>query len=355
MGELRVLDRRATVRDDTVALLFTPGAPVEVRRPGDRLAPKLTPLAPLSEVLVMSTAPVDIDVTVDQMTTLDNARVHRCVVRLKVQLGERDGYAGLVSLAALHGTDIEDFLLDRVRDEVTDEVHAAMRMNRLADLQRLGVQHVLADRWLPRSFAGGVLERRNFAVVSVGWPNPELARLLERAALGPSDVPPVAAPRSTALELTTDVRLARLWRKELGSEVRGIAASVIDGSATVLAVADAQPGAHDVARLRAVLAEALACNAVQLIPIVAHSHDRVVDEWFAQVNRTPGRLGAAIPSSDGSVLRIIVNSPGGAHPDAARLAVGTATERAALRGVLPYDRVEFVVGGDLSEPTVAIR
>ena len=121
-------------------------------------------------MLAVNTAPVELDVTVDHLVTLDGHEIERCLVRVTVQLTDRDNYAPIAGLAAEYGTELEAYLLQRVETEVAMEMHAAVKMNRLADLRRQTVQQVLAERWLPRSFAGGALVRREFAVIEVGWP-----------------------------------------------------------------------------------------------------------------------------------------------------------------------------------------
>jgi hypothetical protein len=56
-------------------------------------------------------------------------------------------------------------LLDPVPRACITAVRRAVAMNRLTDLQRLGLWQVLADGWLPTSFSGGLLLRRDFEVL----------------------------------------------------------------------------------------------------------------------------------------------------------------------------------------------
>ncbi len=158
------------VGPDTVALLFEPERPPQLRRPGERLTPGLLPSLRPVRVLVVNTAPVALDVTIDRLVSVDRQVIEGCVVRVVVQVSDADRHAALLTLAGEFGTELEAYLLQRVQNEVTVEVHAAVKLNRLADLRRLTLQQVLADRWLPRSFAGGALVRRSFAVQAVQWP-----------------------------------------------------------------------------------------------------------------------------------------------------------------------------------------
>ena len=75
------------------------------------------------------------------------------------------------------------YLLQRVETEVAMEMHAAVKMNRLADLRRQTVQQVMAERWLPKTFASGALVRRDFAVIEVSWPKDSA---IPAAALSPA-------------------------------------------------------------------------------------------------------------------------------------------------------------------------
>ena len=96
----------------------------------------------------------------DPVITLDGYAVERVKIRVTVQLAAAEHFAAVPELAAECGPDLENQLLRRVQNEVASEVHAAIRMNRLSDLRRLSLQHVLTDRWLPRTFAGGSLHGR---------------------------------------------------------------------------------------------------------------------------------------------------------------------------------------------------
>src|SRR4030095_10422321 len=106
------------------------------------------------------TSPVELDVTVDHLVTMDGHDIESCTVRVTVQVSDRDRYASLAGLAAEHGTDLEAYLLQRGKTDVATGMHAAVKMNRLADLRRPTVQQELAEQWLPRFFANSALVRR---------------------------------------------------------------------------------------------------------------------------------------------------------------------------------------------------
>ena len=169
-GDPHPLDRLVSVQPNTVVVVFEQDSVPRLKFPGEYLTPGLLPSLRPVQVLAVNTAPVELDVTVDHLITLDGHEIERCLVRVTVQLTDRDNYASVAGLAAEYGTELEAYLLQRVETEVAMEMHAAVKMNRLADLRRQTVQQVLADRWLPRSFAGGALVRREFAVIEVSWP-----------------------------------------------------------------------------------------------------------------------------------------------------------------------------------------
>ena len=166
-----VVTRLLMVPASTVALLLTAGRPVELRGPGEVLAPPLFgPTADQPAVLVVSTAPVDLDVTVVDGLTFDGYPLESVRLRLRVELDQRDGLADLRRLAGSHGAGLEAALLAAVQREVAAAVRGAVRMNRLADLRRLTLTEVLRSRWWPTTFADGALHCSKFEVRHVGWP-----------------------------------------------------------------------------------------------------------------------------------------------------------------------------------------
>ena len=352
-GDPHPLDRLVNVQPNTVVVVFEQDSIPRLKFPGEYLTPGLLPSLRPVQVLAVNTAPVELDVTVDHLITLDGHEIERCVVRVTVQLTDRDKYASVAGLAAEYGTELEAHLLQRVETEVAMEMHAAVKMNRLADLRRQTVQQVLAERWLPRSFAGGALLRRDFAVIDVNWPKdsavsvptarssaPELDQTAE--AFKPAPVAP-PAPGSFATELTMDARLRRIWRRYAEPELRGIASAKVGNSATVIAVVDREPGAYEGSRVREALGVSLEDRNLHFVAAVADSYEDLVRAWFKQVDGSPGRLLSVRSVEDDSVLRIGVDHALRSAEERARgLSVGTHSDREALRRLVPHERVEFV-------------
>ena len=187
----QTLDRMVAVRPNSIAVVFDPQHRPRIWFPGEMVKPGLFPgLHPL-QVVALTTGPVSLDVTVGPLTTVDGQVLEHAKIRLVVQLNDNNRYATVGELAADAGPDLEGYLLQRVQNEVASEVYAAVRMNRLADLRRQTLESVLADRWLPRAFAGGALLRRSFSVLDAPWPDAPKAPA--SAASGParkSDEPP---------------------------------------------------------------------------------------------------------------------------------------------------------------------
>ena len=355
-GDPHPLDRLVSVQPNTVVVVFEQDSVPRLKFPGEYLTPGLLPSLRPVQVLAVNTAPVELDVTVDHLITLDGHELERCLVRVTVQLTDRDNYASIAGLAAEYGTELEAYLLQRVETEVAMEMHAAVKMNRLADLRRQTVQQVLADRWLPRSFAGGALVRREFAVVEVSWPK-DSAASVQIAQTSASEVdktvsvlkPPPAAPStrtSTALfvtELTMDARLRRIWRRYAEPELRGIAGAKVGNAATVIAVVDREPGAYEGNRVREALGVSFEDRNLHFVAAVADSYEDLVRSWFKQVDGSPGRLLSVRSVEDDSVLRIGVDHALRSAEERARgLSVGTHSDREALRRLVPHERVEFV-------------
>jgi hypothetical protein len=355
-GDPHPLDRLVSVQRNTVVVVFEQDSVPRLKFPGEYLTPGLLPSLRPVQVLAVNTAPVELDVTVDHLVTLDGHEIERCLVRVTVQLTDRDNYAPVAGLAAEYGTELEAYLLQRVETEVAMEMHAAVKMNRLADLRRQTVQQVLADRWLPRSFAGGALVRREFAVVEVSWPK-DSAASVQIAQTSASEVdktpsafkpPPVARAASTSAapfvtELTMDARLRRIWRRYAEPELRAIAGAKVGNSATVVAVVDREPGAYEGSRLREAFGNYLEDRNVHFVAAVADSYEDLVRGWFKQVDGSPGRLVSVRSVGDDSVLRIGVDHALRSAEERTRgLSVGTQADREALRQLVPHDRVEFV-------------
>lgn len=167
VGALVPLTRLATVAPRTVAVLLQPDGTAAVRRPGELLVPRLLarPGAPLVHVLPVSTAPVHLDVALAGLVSFDGYPLEPVTLRVELQLDPADDFAALAALVAEHGAAVEGVLLDPVPRACATGVQGAVAMNRIAQLQRLGLRQVLAERWLPTTFGGGVLVRRGFDVL----------------------------------------------------------------------------------------------------------------------------------------------------------------------------------------------
>jgi hypothetical protein len=355
-GDPHALDRLVTVQPNTVVVVFEQDSVPRLKFPGEYLTPGLLPSLRPVQVLAVNTAPVELDVTVDHLVTLDGHEIERCLVRVTVQLTDRDNYASVAGLAAEYGTELEAYLLQRVETEVAMEMHAAVKMNRLADLRRQTVQQVLAERWLPRSFAGGALVRREFAVVEVSWPKdsavsvpiaqPSASEVDQTVSvLRPAPAARLAptSPRPFVTELTMDARLRRIWRRYAEPALRAIAGAKVGSSATVVAVVDREPGAYEGSRLREAFGIHFEDRNVHFVAAVADSYEDLVRAWFKQVDGSPGRLVSVRSVGDDSILRIGVDHALRSAEERARgLSVGTQADREALRQLVPHERVEFV-------------
>jgi hypothetical protein len=192
------------VRPGTLAVLLRPGRPPELRQPGSVLVPPVLtrPAAPVL-VQVLSTAPVHLDVSVTDLVSLDGYPLAAVGLRLRLQLDASDPVA-LVRLVTQHGSGLEPVLLGHVQREVVAAVRGALAVNRRADLHRLGVRRVLEDRWLPTSFADGILLCRDATVLAVeeGEPEDEQTLVLPAVSARPSsadDQPAAATDEATPM------------------------------------------------------------------------------------------------------------------------------------------------------------
>jgi hypothetical protein len=356
-GEPHPLDRMVTVQPNTIVVVFEQDSAPRLKFPGEYLTPGLLPSLRPVRVLAVNTAPVELDVTVDHLATMDGHDIERCTVRVTVELSDRDHYAQVASLAGEYGTELEAYLLERVETDVATGMHAAVKMNRLTDLRRPTVQQELADRWLPRTFAGGALARRDFDVHEVIWPKdgpisvPIPQPGAPKVQPTPSPVrptpPPTPVTASTSargvLELSMDARLRRIWRRYAEPEVRGIAGARVGNSATVIAAVDREPGAYEGSRLREAFGSFFEDRGLRFVAAVADSYEDLVRAWFKQVDGSPGRLLSVRSADDDSILRIGVDPALRSAEERARgLSVGSQSDREALRRLLPYERVDFV-------------
>jgi hypothetical protein len=353
-GDPHPLDRLVSVQPNTVVVVFEQDSAPRLKLPGEYLTPGLLPSLRPVQVLAVNTAPVELDVTVDHLLTLDGHEIERCLVRVTVQLTDRDRYASVAGLAAEYGTELETYLLQRVETEVAMEMHAAVKMNRLADLRRQTVQQVMAERWLPKSFASGALVRRDFAVIEVSWPrdsaipgaHPTSPKTDQTApTIKPAPAAPLATrtPAAFVTELTMDAGLRRIWRRYAEPELRAIAGAKLGNSATVVAVVDREPGAYEGSRLREAFGVYLEDRNVHCVAAGADSYEDLVRAWFKQVDGSPGRLVSVRSVDDDSILRIGVDHALRSAEERTRgLSVGTQSDREALRRLVPHERVEFM-------------
>jgi hypothetical protein len=355
-GDPHPLDRLVNVQPNTVVVVFEQDSVPRLKFPGEYLTPGLLPSLRPVQVLAVNTAPVELDVTVDHLITLDGHEIERCLVRVTVQLTDRDNYGSIAGLAAEYGTELEAYLLQRVETEVAMEMHAAVKMNRLADLRRQTVQQVMAERWLPKTFASGALVRRDFAVIEVIWPKDSAIptaiaqqsspKTDQTASVSkPEAAAPLAAiaPAAFVTELSMDARLRRIWRRYAEPELRAIAGAKIGNSATVVAVVDREPGAYEGSRLREAFGSYLEDRNVHIVAAVAESYEDLVRAWFKQVDGSPGRLISVRSVDDGSTLRIDVDHALRSTEERTRgLSVGSQSDREALQRLVPHERVEFV-------------
>jgi len=354
-GEPHPLDRMVTVQPNTVAVLFEQDSTPRLKFPGEYLTPGLLPSLRPVRVLAVNTSPVELDVTVDHLVTMDGHDIERCTVRVTVQLSDRDRYSSVAGLAAEYGTELETHLLERVESDVAMGMHAAVKMNRLADLRRQTVQQELAERWLPRTFASGALVRRDFDVREITWPKDGPISVQIPQTKSPRVIPAVTPLRSPAapipslaskpraMELTMDARLRRIWRRIAEPELRGIAGAKIANSATVVAVVDREPGAYEGSRLREAFGSYFEDRGLHFVAAVADSYEDLVRAWFKQVDGSPGRLLSVRSVDDDSVLRVGVDQALRSADERARgLSVGTQADREALHQLVPHERVEFV-------------
>jgi hypothetical protein len=339
VGQPFLLDRPGLVPRECVALLFEPERPPRLMPARSYLRPPAFPFREPTQVLVVNTAPVVLDLTITDLVSMDGFRIDRVVIRMTVQLSDREELRGLRDSAAEFGVDLERWLLDRVRLEVTSEVLAAVRMNRLADLRRQTLYQVLADHWMPSWFAGRTLVCRRFEVRKVSWPREASVNPVDPAAAGPqtSTPPPTAKP----LDLTMDAKLRRLWLREGDADLRGIAGAKVETSATVIAVPGSPPGAYANHRLAELFGQHFDQRRVKLVAAVATDYNELVRAWFAQVAAGADRLISVESTDNDAVLRILVDQLSAAESGGAPR-VGSPSDREALRQLLPHRKVEFV-------------
>ncbi len=323
-GHLQPLDQMVTVRRGTLALVFAGGEPPRLQVPGDHLWPRMRANRNPTQVLVLNTAPVALDISIDELQTLDGVTIQDTLIRVRVQLTDDEGHWALLDLAADFPDDLESELLRRLHQEVLTGARSAVRMNRFDDVRRLTLAGLLAERWLPETFAGGALVRRDLEVIE---PAPAVA---------PEVVDPLPPPSGEGsdpgFEVTLDPELARLWHEQATSELHGISGAQVLADCTVIAVPTAVPGAYESSRLQETFSGYYRDRGVHVISAPVGSYADLVRSWFTQVDSSPGRL-VSVESTQDQTLRIAVDR---------ELDVGSPADRKALRRLVPHHRIEFV-------------
>ena len=340
----RRLERVAVVRRDTIAVLLEPEHPPVLVFPGQYLKPPLVPSLSPIVVLVVNTAPVNLDVTVSRLQTADGAPVDEVNVRVTVQLSANDRYRAVAELAGAHGPHFETHLLERVRLEVAAEIHAAVTMSVIDELRGDGFQQVLAGRWHPRGFAGGALVRLRYRTEGLAVPEPERGAQAAPEPKAVTPAPSTAAasgqpPKAPDFTLSVDAQLRRLWLSRCSTDLEGIAAARAGGSVTVVAVPKEDIGAYDGSVLKEVLAKHFGERSITFIAHTATTYQELVRAWFRRVDTGHARLVAVQSLDADDVLRIVVEATSG---DAGGPKIGTQADREALRALLPHAKIELV-------------
>ncbi len=146
--------------------------------------------------------------------------------------------------------------------------------------------------------------------------------------------------------MSLDARLRRLWRHHAQQELRGIAAAVVNGAATVIAVVEEEPGAYESSRLREAFGQYLEDRRLHLLIVVADTYEDLVRAWFTLVDGGPGRMTSVRTAARDAVLQIGVHGSSSSQQErAAGPVVGTAADREALRRLVPHEQIEFVAAG----------
>ena len=268
-------------------------------------------------------------------------------------MNDDDGYAALVQAALLNHTDLDGYLIERVKRELDEKVRRAVKMEpEWPTCSRETLQEVLANDGFPRSFADGVLVQRGFTVLETVWPDARPAA-------------PASAPLSTAeatfrrpeqraahhsravrrMDLTRTPGCARSGTTTPSSELLGIAGAQVDGGGTtVIAVPTREPATHEETQLREAFGVYYGDRRVRLISAVASTYDEIVRAWFKKVDSWPRRLvvGHRRRRPTRCWRSTSTRAGSSAEEREAGVWVGRESDREALRRLLPYERVEFV-------------
>ena len=340
----RRLERVAVVRRDTIAVLLEPEHPPVLVFPGQYLKPALVPSRSPIVVLVVNTAPVNLDVTVSRLQTADGAPVDEVNVRVTVQLSANDRYRAVAELAAAHGP--------RLRGS---SARAGTAGGRGRDPRR---GHDVGDRGSTRrtvpAGAGRPLAPARVRRWRAGPTRlPDRGARRTRAGAGaqaapePKAVTPAPStaaasgqpPKAADFTLSVDAQLRRLWLSRCSTDLEGIAAARAGGSVTVVAVPKEDIGAYDGSVLKEVLAKHFGERSITFIAHTATTYQELVRAWFRRVDTGHARLVAVQSLDSDDVLRIVVEATSG---DAGGPKIGTQADREALRALLPHAKIELV-------------
>ncbi len=347
-SESQVLQRLVAVQPHTIAVVLPSDQPPQIKRPGEQLRPSLLSGRKPSYVVVISTAVTRLDVTMRDLATLDE-NIPLVKIRVGVQVNDHDGYAALMAAAQVNHTDLDGYLIERVKRELDEKVRRAVKWNGATNLRSKALDEILTGDALPHSFADGILVQRGVTVLETVWPDPASGSP-HSAPVSPDAVfrrPesewPTDSPQS-ALNLTSDAHLREVWNHNAELGLLGIAgAQDGGGSTTVIAVPTREPATHEETQLREAFGAYYQNRRVRLVSAVADTYDEIVRAWFKKVDSWPRRLVAVTGADTSTVLRIHVDqSRLSADERSAGVWVGQESDREALRLLLPYRRIEFV-------------
>ena len=323
-GSIRQLSRGGMVQPGTVAVLFPPGKPIELRYPGDTLSAGWRPFRAPIDVLPVSTAKIGLHAQVTGLTTFDDYPVDEVRLKVVVQLAPGDGFRVVIDLVEQYGPTFGSYLVDQLQSKIESSVQGAFRLNNLSVLRRR-LADLLQERWVPPTFADGALVRSGMSVSAVRWPSGS-DMTLGRAR------PAAPEPTISQFELTMDARLRRLWAVRCPALLAGIAGAEVDGTATVVASCEEVPEPVEIEHLQQAYTELFGVEDLTLVVTGARDYADVVRGWLEQVS--DGRIHLIgvdmVRASD--TLRIHVSKSLGRIP-------ASATE--ALLRLLPQRRIEF--------------
>lgn len=315
VGDPQVLDQLVLVRPHTRAVTFEEGGPPKVFGPGDYLRPHLLHPVRTTSVLVVNTASVNLDVTVDRLLSYDRREVGPVTLRLAVQANDADDYAWLPAVAADHADGLEAHLLEATAADVIKATRSVVSAYSWRSLQDPDFAASVVRQWLPKSLAGGPLSWSEVVVLS---------------GLGGTS------------SLQRDTELQSVWDAEVGVPLRGIAAAQVATTCSLIAVPTLPLSLEQADRVQAVFDRHFDTE-VDILAGPAGTYAELLRTWFVHVEGTAHRF-ANVEDDGPKVLRIKVHAEFVASVDFdLGPTIGTRSQRAALRRLVPHRRVEFVV------------